>query len=116
MIPKFEKNPTSLHQLYLLIEQLIQMTSGYGESESVDQQIDLLLNSEQDIISQLADARANSMSDLKHKISILFGETGICGHAGQSALPIEQLAQSVLTDLDRMTSVESFSARLADTA
>lgn len=116
MLKQSDKNPESLFQLYRFIEQLIEANSQYSESEEIERQIDFLLRSEQDIIAELSETESNSVGDLKHKISILFGETGICGRSSDELLPFERLAQSVLTDLERMTDSNKQSNRLAGSA
>lgn len=116
MLIQSDKSTASLFQLYTFIEQLIEMNAKYEESDEIEDQIDFLLCSEQNIISELAETAASSVAELKHKISILFGETGLCGRPGDTKLPIERLAQSITRDLDRMTIVENIPARLAETA
>lgn len=116
MLKQADKNPESLFQLYRFIEQLIEMNSNYDESEEVDRQIDFLLRSEQDVIDELAETSSHSVADLKHKISILFGETGICGRSGDKLLPFERLAKSILSDLDNLTITEVPETRLTGTA
>ena len=116
MLTQPNKTPSSLFQLYSFIEQLIEMNAKYAESDDIEDQIDFLLTSEQNIISELADSASSSIIDLKHKISILFSESGICGRPGDTKIPMERLALSVLRDLDRMTIVDKIPARLAESA
>ena len=116
MLTQPNKSPASLFQLYSFIEQLIELNAKYAESDETEDQIDFLLTSEQNIISELAESAAGSILDLKHKISILFGESGICGRPGDTKIPMEQLALSVLRDLDRMTIANKIPARLAESA
>jgi len=116
MLTQPDKSPSSLFQLYSFIEQLIEMNAKYGESDEIEDQIDFLLCSEQSIISELADSASNSIVDLKHKISVLFGESGMCGRPADTKTPMERLAQSVLRDLERMTVVNNIPVRLAETA
>ena len=116
MLTQSNKSPASLFQLYSFIEQLIELNTKYVESDDIEDQIDFLLTSEQNIISELADSASRSIMDLKHKISILFGESGICGRPGDAKIPMERLALSVLRDLDSMTIVDKIPARLVETA
>jgi len=107
MLSLNNKTASNLFERYQLIEELIGMNARFEESHSVDTQIELLLECEQQIIAQLAEQLSANIDDLKRKIKILFAETDLLGTAGCPNRPIEKLASSILKDLESLTDPET---------
>lgn len=97
-----ERSPTTLFERYIFLEELIGRKAEIKESVEREDQLDLLLDYEQCVISELAEQTSRDVNDLKRKIRIFFTETDFLGRSGTPKKPIEHLADSILADLNTL--------------